>query len=487
MLGVIAADHQNHGQAVELYDRAISLSPRFAQAFAQKARSLLALHQRSEAVSAADSAAAAAPEDGYTLNTIGVVYSRAGLHARAIPFYRQVAERAPSAAHFYNLAAALQFMGEMDEARAAYRETLKLDPSHGHAWSGLVQITRQTPEANEIDSLLGVFDPENANPDETLNIGHALAKAYEDLGRDAEAMSCLARAKAPKRASLKASTDFDNRLFDAAERTASLPGSGGLAGPSPIFIVGMPRTGTTLVDRILSSHSECASAGELTDFSMALKRRTGTKTPHVLDPETLEASATVEPAAVGQDYLESVRTSLGLTGRFIDKMPLNAFLAPNILRALPDARVICLRRHPADAVLSNYRQLFATSFGYYAYAYHLEDTARYYVRFDRMIARFRETLPADRFIEVHYEKVVDDLEGETRRLLEFCDLPFEAACLTFHQNAAPVATASAAQVRKPLYRTSLDRWRRCRPAIDPALRILIDEGCMTVEELASAD
>ena len=267
-------------------------------------------------------------------------------------------------------------------------------------------------------------------------------------------------------------------------KTAHLPEAAGAEEAEPIFIVGMPRTGTTLVDRILSGHSAVSSAGELTDFALYMKRRAKTPSPLVLDPETLEAAIDVDSAALGRDYMASVKASLGLEGRFIDKMPLNIFYAPLILRAMPNARVICLRRHPADTVLSNYRQLFATGFSYYNYAYDITHTARYFAGFDRMVKDFEDMLPADRFIQVHYEKVVDNLEAEARRLLDFCGLPFEPGCVDFHRNAAPVATASSAQVRKPLYRTSLDRWKRYRPGIDPALGVLVEEGVLSSDVLA---
>jgi len=153
-------------------------------------------------------------------------------------------------------------------------------------------------------------------------------------------------------------------------------------------------------------------------------------------------------------------------------MPLNAFYAPLILKALPNARVICLRRHPLDTVLANYRQLFATSFSYYNYALNLETAAKYYVGFDRMIARFRETLPKDRFTEIHYEAIIADQEGETRRLLAFCGLDYDPACLAFHENSAPVATASSVQVRRPLYSSSLNRWRKVEEELAPAIAIL---------------
>jgi hypothetical protein len=149
-----------------------------------------------------------------------------------------------------------------------------------------------------------------------------------------------------------------------------------------------------------------------------------------------------------------------------------------MMRALPNARIICLRRHPADTVLSNYRQMFATGFSYYSYSFDLAWTARYYVQFDRLIATFRDRLPPERFTEVAYETVVDDLESEARRLIDFCGLDWQPQCVDFHRNAAPVATASAAQVRKPLYATSVGRWRRVRKQMEPALEVLREAGLL---------
>jgi Sulfotransferase family len=157
-------------------------------------------------------------------------------------------------------------------------------------------------------------------------------------------------------------------------------------------------------------------------------------------------------------------------------MPLNFFYVPLILRALPNARIICLRRNPADTVLSNYRQLFATSFGYYGYAYDLGWTAHYFAQFDRLMAHFRASLPADRFTEVWYEDLVTDIEAEARRLVGFCGLDWQEQCLSFHENAAPVATASASQVRRPLYATSINRWHRHRETMQPALDVLTANG-----------
>jgi tetratricopeptide (TPR) repeat protein len=488
LLGLVAGEHANHARAEALFAAAIQRLPEFSAAHAQRARSLIALSRRAEAVEAARAAAALNPADSFTLDTIGVVLSRAGLHSEALPYYARATKAGPGhSGHHYNHAAALQFAGDMDAAREAYRLCAATDPEDTRGLPAIVQITKQTAEANEVSALQAMFAHHADDADAALRIGHALAKAHEDLKQPEAALGWLARAKAGKRALISHDPKADAALFEAAIRGAStLRGRTSAAAGAPVFICGMPRTGTTLVDRILSSHSQLSPAGELTDFALCLKRMTKTPSKLVLDPATLDAAAGVGLTVLGDGYIESVRASLGLEGRFTDKMPLNILLAPVILAALPEARVICLRRHPADTVLSNYRQMFATSFSYYNYAYTLEDTARYYTQFDRMVRHFERVLPTDRFTVVHYERVVGDLETEARRLLAFCALPFEAQCLAFHENAAPVATASSAQVREPLYTTALNRWRRYEAGLKPALDILEAAGCLTPGERSPA-
>jgi hypothetical protein len=198
----------------------------------------------------------------------------------------------------------------------------------------------------------------------------------------------------------------------------------------------------------------------------------------VLDPETLLASLSLDARALGEAYVASTRPRTGHTPRFVDKMPLNFFYVGLIRRALPNAKIICLRRQPLDACLSNFRQLFATVFPYYDYAYDLLDTGRYYLEFDALMRRWRETLPGETFFEVRYEDVVDQTEREARRLVEFCGLEWDPRCLEFERNAQPVATASAAQVRRPIYRTAVERWRKYEREVEPLRQLLADAGAL---------
>ena len=478
LLGVLAADHENPLKAAELFGRAMPLDEADPKAPAQLGRCLIALNRRDEALAAAAAAEARGPADAHTLDTLGVVYSRAGLHEQAIGFFERAFARNPRNAGFaYNLAASRQFSGDFAGAEAAYAATLAIDPTLHRAWSSRVQLRRQTPEANFLAALEAQFEAAGADAERRLHLGHALAKTCEDLGDPETALSWLLKAKSAKRRAVGYDPAVDAELFAAAAATFG-PGGTGAGDPSdrPIFVVGLPRTGTTLVDRILSSHPQVRSAGELTNFALILKRMTGTPGAYVLDAPVLEAAGALDMRRVGAAYLESVRPVAGGQGRFVDKMPLNVLCAGLIHRALPNARIVCLRRHPMDACLANFRQLFATGFSYYDYAYDLGDTARYYAGFDRLAAHWRAVLPADRYAEVAYEDLVADQEGQTRRLLAFCGLDFDPRCLAFHENAAPVATASSVQVRSPIYASSVGRWRRYGAGLAPLRQALEAAG-----------
>ncbi len=480
LLGMIAAEHGNFAKALEVVDRAIARAPDKAEYWAQRGRCLLSLQRPREAFEAAQRALDTQPSDALTLDTIGVVMTRAGAHAEATePFRRAVARDASKPAYHYNLGASLQFVGELEAAEAQYREAVRLDPTFHRAWSSLAQVARAPLTAEDIAALERTLEQSNLTPDAELHLCHALAKQHEDEGRYATAFALLERGKRCKRAELDYTFAADQELFAAA---ACLPSalardSGGHDSREPIFIVGMPRTGTTLVERILSSHPDVFSAGELTNFGLALKRATATKSNRVLDAATLDAAAHCDLAVVGAAYVDSTRPRTGHHERFIDKMPLNFFYAPLIHRALPNAKVICVRRNPLDTCLSNYRQLFATSFSYYSYAYDLLDTGRYYTAFDALAARWREAIP-ENYLEVRYEDVVDHTEREARRLVAFCELEWDPKCLAFQENAAPVATASSAQVRRPIYRTSIERWRHYERELAPLRALLTDAGVL---------
>ena len=463
LLARIAFDHRNYAKSGELFDKARSLAPGDPLYIAGHAEYLVTVGQQMEALQLADEAAGRNVDDAFTADTIGVVYSRTGFHDKAIPCYERAVQLDPAPANFhYNLGASLQFAGEFERAESAYKATIERQPDSYRAYSALVSLSRQTPENNYLSKLEVLFEAQQTDPDKALHLGHAIAKTLEDLGRYEESFDWLVRAKRGKREQIGYRLDTDLELFTAAAETVGTPVSTGDAGSnaSPIFIVGLPRTGTTLVDRILSSHPDVVSAGELNTFAGLVKASAGSSSNLVLDAETLRNAMSADLAGIGRAYIEKTSRLARGAARFTDKMPLNFFYVWLIHRALPNARVVALRRDPMDSCLSNFRQLFATGFSYYNYSLDIDDTGAYYQGFDKLLGCWRGNMPTSRYMELGYEDIVHDQENQTRRLLEFCGLSWDEACLRFHENVAPVATASSVQVRQPLYSGSIGRWKK---------------------------
>ncbi|HET7204717.1 MAG TPA: sulfotransferase [Steroidobacteraceae bacterium] len=475
--GVVAAERGRVAEGLALIREAIARDPADAEAHAQLGRWLSRLHQQAEAEAAAERALALAPREARTHDTVGVILSRGGRHERAAACFGRAVALAPGNAGFqFNLASSLKFLGRFDAAEAAYEACLAADPRHWRAHSALSQLHRQTPESNHLARLQALLDAGGLAVDAELHLRHALAKELEDLGQYDDAFAHLVAGRSRKRATSGYDFSRDAELFDAAARAfpSPLPPDTGATTTAPIFVVGLPRTGTTLVERILASHSRVASAGESQNFGVLVKRAARTRSQTVLDPETIARSLDADLAAVGREYLERTRPP-GDQPRFVDKLPLNFFYSGHIATALPGARVVVLRRDPLDTVIANFGQLFATTMPYYEYAYDLRDIARYWLAFDALIAHWRRVLPG-RLHEVQYETLVDDSQPSIARLLEHCGLDWEPACLAFDRNPEAVATASAVQVRQPLYTSSVGRWRRYAAQLAPAIEILRAAG-----------
>jgi len=459
--------HQELGElrpAAALFDALLRLRPDDPACHAQAARARLRLGEHDRALTHAHRALHATDADSATLKTVGVVLSHLHRHAEALAVYRRVVERAPAYAEgWFDCAVSAKFTGDFDAAEAAYERCISLDGRHWRAHASLSQLRRWTPTHNHLTRLRALL-PE-AQGSDRVALQMALFKESEDLGDFVAAFACLDAAKAAHRARLQYSPDEDGPLFDAW-RQAPMPLGPGCDDASAIFVVGMPRSGTTLVDRILSAHPEVASIGESPWIGHLLRRVTGVASEGWLDPRIAERSSAIDAAALGREYLRLARPAG--THRFVDKTPHNFFHVGVIARALPQAKIVLLLRDPIDTCLANFRQLFALTHPHFRYSWNLIDIAHYVRQFERLVAHWQAELPG-RLHVVRYESLVDEPETQIRALLAACGLDWHPDCLQFERQQAPVSTASAVQVREPIHRAGIERRRHYEPMLGELL------------------
>ena len=316
------------------------------------------------------------PDDVRGLMGAGKAYRIMGDYPLMRAAFKRVTEIDPSNWEaWFELGVAQEYTGDFASAAESYRRCDPRTPSTGfQALHALVQVEKQTTEKNRIAELEQLFALPDESGWQTLHLGHALAKTYEDLGDHATSLAWLHRAKERRRARFPYLKEHEAEIVQAAiasfERVALAPG--GCNSSEPIFVAGLARTGTTLVDRILSSHPDVKSIGEIGSFSQLFLRLSNALTKSLLHRDTFLYAANVDYEKQGRLYIDSTRPLSGDTAKFIDKAPSNYLLAPMILKALPNARVIVMRRNPLDAVLSNYKQLFPIEDRYYDYVYGLE-------------------------------------------------------------------------------------------------------------------
>jgi tetratricopeptide (TPR) repeat protein len=439
----------------------------------KRAERLLALGESCQAREAAAVARANAPPEPKLLDAIGRILSRAGDHPGALAAYEQAIELAPQEPHFrFNRATVRRYLGDLEGAEADYDRVLSIRPVDYEAQLNRSELRTQTPERNHIGALEALLAGHAASGGSTdwrgeVALRYALAKEYEDLGQYERSFAHLNCGARLRRDHLRYDIEKDVATADWIVQAYphAGPASAGEGAPGPIFIVGLPRSGSSLVERILGCHSKVRAGGELPQFAMAVvsavNRMTG-GAPRTR-VEVVTQSALLDFPALGQDYLARVR-AWGIDGPcFTDKMPLNYLYCGLIRRALPHARIVHVKRHPMAACYAIYKTLFQDG---YPFSYDLEELGRYYVSYRRLMRHWAETLPGA-IHELRYEDLVANPRAETLRLLEFCGLDWEDSCGDILNNTAPITTASAAQVRSPLHPGSIAQWRNYRRQLSP--------------------
>jgi len=465
-------------EALESCRRRLALEPRVAEAHIALAATWLELGRPGEAADASRRAVALAPDDSKAHAHLGGALRELGQSAESLAAYERAVQLNPDVADgWVNLAISLQEAGRGEEAKAAIDRALRINPASAAAWSVRGDLKTFTPDDAELDALsdlLAAADTAGASPEERLDLEFTLGKAFIDIGDANRAFAHLNAGNRLKRGALQYDVDDDIREFTAIAQAldsarAARPGEGGDPSDRTLFIVGMPRSGTTLVEQILASHPKVHGAGELPNLERILNDYVGPSLPLIARAERLATLTTADFTAMGAAYIREIAALAPQAARITDKMPSNFRWAGLIGLMMPNARIIHCRRDPIDTCLSCYTRKFSRG---QPFAYDLRDLGLYYRAYEGLMARWRTVLPADRFIEVQYEAVVDDLEGEARRLVAFCGLNWDEACLSFHQTRRPVRTASVNQVRKPLYRTSVARWKQYEAHLGPLLDAL---------------
>ncbi|MFC4292384.1 tetratricopeptide repeat-containing sulfotransferase family protein [Sphingorhabdus arenilitoris] len=478
IMALVALEGGNAEKAAELSEKAMAFGCRAMWLRTGYARSLLSLGRHDEA---RDLAAATNVNDCASpleADTIGVVLARTGLHEKAVPFFeRAVAGDGTYAQYRYNLATSLQFTGQLRAAASQYKSVLNIDPSHHRSRLALVQL--EPHDDGALAQIETLFSDYASDMDAALLLGHAAARIWEDRGDHIRSLDWLLKAKKLKSQNIHHDRHWVEGIFAAAKHGSpeqSTAPSQHQSSSAPLFIVGMPRSGTTLIERILSSHDDVCSAGELPDLGLLIKQSGASGGRHILSADTL--SAPYDPREVGRQYLRRTKQLAGRSVYMIDKMPFNFFFVRHIIESLPNARIIMVRRDPRDTVFANFRQLFATDFGYYNYAYDLDDCVHFVSHFNALADHWQSVLPPERYQQICYEDMIADQEGESRRLIAFLGLDWQQQCLQFHKNKSPVATASSVQVRSPIHSGSVARWKRYGDYSDQVNAAFAQNGLM---------
>lgn len=468
LLAAIAAASGHDAPAEQLLRRALVLAPGFTGARQDLARLLYRLDRYADALAEFDRLIAADPTHLGARNLKASILDRTGEHEAAIALYRELLAEDPGRARVWmTLGHVFKTLGRIDEAVDAYRSSIAAEPGLGESWWGLANLKTFRFTAADVGAIGALLADTALSADDRIHLGFALGKAREDADDDAAAFAAYVEANRLRRAAVphdpamlsgvhvRSAATFTPDLF------AQFAGAGDPA-PDPIFIVGLPRSGSTLVEQILASHPAVEGTMELSD----LPRLAGMiRTPDgAAYPEALARLTGDDLRMLGARYLAATRIQRK-TDRphFVDKLPANFLLVGLIRLILPNAKIVDVRRHPLGCGVSLFRQHFATG---HAFAYDLAEIGRYYADYVKLMALWDERFPG----AVHrliYEDLVADAEREVRRLLDYIGVPFDPACLRFHETARAVRTPSAEQVRRPLNMDGLDQWRRYAPWLGP--------------------
>ncbi len=472
MLAEVAMRIGRDGDAKNLLERALELAPGFMPARYQLAVLLHRQNDPSGALAEVERLLATDPHNPGYRNLAAVILSRIGEYERSSRMYADLLKEYPTNAKVWlSYGHVLKTEGRQDQSIAAYRRSIARDPAFGEAYWSLANLKTFRFTGADLAAMRAGVEDLSVDEVNRVHLHFALGKAHEDAGDYEASFEHYAKGNALHHTRNRYDADLNEKRIDrlkavfTRELFNARAGSGCPA-PNPIFIVGMPRSGSTLLEQILSSHSAVEGTTELPEIiTLARELRAQSESSDIgAYADVLAAMSPQALRELGERYLERTRIHRR-TDRphFIDKMPNNFLHVAMIRLALPNAKIIDARRHPMACCFSNFKQHYARG---QRFSYDLTDLGRYYRDYVELMAHFDEVLPG-RIHRVIYEKVVEDTETEVRKLLDYCGLPFEPGCLRFFENERAVRTASSEQVRQPIYRDGIDQWRHFEKWLDP--------------------
>lgn len=476
LVGLVALEVQDRKTAFQAFGSVTKLEPSNSAAWAQLAKLFMSEGMVARADEALSNACQSEPSDPLVQDLIGTVYSLMGEYEEARKWYAMATKKRPEFPPFLlNLANNQVYQGDTEAAVELFERAIGIQPNSPQAhWS--LSGTRKATDTRHIETLTKLAATPNQPPREQSFYLYAIGKQFEDLERWEDAFAAFSAGAAARRQTIEFDEAAEQTMFDYLQQTFTAgwlsDQPAGRDDEGPIFILGQPRTGTTLIERIVSSHSKVHSAGELQQFSLGIRRLSNHRDPKRFSADLFRVAQALDPAALGGVYLDTTRRVRGDTPRFVDKLPQNYLCIPLILAALPKAKILHVTRDPMDACFASFKQLFADA---YLHSYDQREMARHHARYRALMDSWRERFGA-RFLEVSYEQTVAELEPNARRIIEFVQLPWEDACLDFHTQTAGVSTASAVQVREPAHTRSVGRWRRYEQQLGPMIETLKAAG-----------
>lgn len=476
--GIAHAELGRTAAALDDLADAVRKAPDVPLYLAHRARILAMVRRFSEAGDVARRALDLPCSDHELLDMVGVVLTDAGDFPAAANAFRRASEIAPEAAAYrFHLGYALLALGDDLEAQRQLEHALQIDPRQWRAHLSLALMRRWTETPHHLALMRDLLARHSEVPDAQIFLNIAIAKELEDLGEFPAAFSHYAAGKAAVRKQQPYQHERDRLMFRniASAHDLSSTGQSDATGASRIFVIGMPRSGTTLLERMISRHHAVHGGGELHAFPKAFQEFSRCAGPALFDASLPRKMMEIDWSGLGAAYLRDNEGLLGRKSFLIDKMPHNFLYAGFIARALPGAKIICIRRNPLDVCLSNFKHLFAMGDAYYDYANNLLDIGRYFRGFDQLMDFWHRRIPG-RILEVNYEDLVTNPEATLRTILDHCGLEWDERVLTHENSMQALNTPKAWQVRSPLYRSAVGSWQSFKDQLGELRALLASPG-----------